>query len=54
MSKLYRDQFVYQLHQLRDYFPTYQHILDPLIDIIQQGKEARVKEKLNQLRKENW
>jgi hypothetical protein len=54
MPKPYKDQFILQLRQLRQFFPDYKHILDPLIDIIEQGKEARVKEKLDQLKKEDW
>lgn len=54
MPKPYKDQFILQLRQLRQSFPNYRHILDPLIVIIEQGKEARVKEKLDQLKKEDW
>jgi len=54
MPKPYNDQFILQLRQLGKSFPNYKHILDPLIDIIEQGKEARVKEKLDQLKKEDW
>lgn len=54
MPKPYKEQFIFQLHQMRKSFPTYKYILDPLIDIIEQGKEARVKEKLEQLKKEDW
>lgn len=54
MPTPYRDQFILQLRQLEKSFPNYKHILEPLIDIIEQGKEARVKEKLDQLKKDNW
>jgi hypothetical protein len=54
MPKPYKDQFILQLMQLKKNFPAYRPILDQLIDIIEQGKEARIKEKLDQLKREDW
>jgi hypothetical protein len=54
MARYRGDEFIHQLIQLMKFYPEYASVLELLIDQLNQGKESRIKEKLQELREEDW
>ena len=54
MAQARQDKFVENLKNMQSQYPEYGHILNFLIEQIQQGKAATIQAKLQKLRDENW
>jgi hypothetical protein len=54
MPRLRTDEFIYDLCQLLLKHPEYASVLNPLIDLIKQGKQDRIHATLGRLKNEDW
>jgi hypothetical protein len=54
MPRLRTDEFINDLFQLARKHPEYASVLNPLIDLVKQGKQDRIQESLKKLKNESW